>query len=104
MLAQLRLCHTSGPFIVVAPLATITNWIKEFQKWLPSANVVLYHGNRQEREDIRVQQMPISNQHSQDFPIVITSFEIAMIDRPYLERYSYKFMVSLCLSSVVTYI
>lgn len=39
-----------GPFLVVVPLSTITNWAKEFRKWLPDMNVVVYVGNRASRE------------------------------------------------------
>ena len=42
-----------GPFIVAGPLATLTNWLNEFKKWLPSCPVVLYHGSKQEREELR---------------------------------------------------
>eukprot|EP00985_Skeletonema_marinoi_P031281 scaffold37449_cov73-Skeletonema_marinoi.AAC.1 len=36
LIAHLRTRNVSGPFIVVAPLATLPNWIREFEKWLPS--------------------------------------------------------------------
>lgn len=51
----LFLCHSFflGPFIVAGPLATLTNWVNEFKKWLPSCPVVLYHGSKLEREEIR---------------------------------------------------
>ena len=29
-----------GPFLVVVPLSTADNWMKEFKKWVPSMNVV----------------------------------------------------------------
>ncbi len=93
LFAQLRYFNTSGPFIVVAPLVTITNWIKEFRKWLPECSVLLYHGNKDERAALREEHMSLSSQSSREFPIVVTSFEIAMLDRPHLERYDWKFMV-----------
>ena len=92
-LALLRHRNTKGPYIIVAPLATIPNWMKEFKKWLPDCPVLLYHGIKAEREIMRSQQMPISKQEQNTFPIIVTSFEICMVDRPYLKYYNWKFLV-----------
>jgi SNF2 family DNA or RNA helicase len=40
----------SGPFLVVVPLSTLSNWAKEFRKWLPDMNVIVYVGTRASRE------------------------------------------------------
>lgn len=39
-----------GPFLVVVPLSTVSNWIKEFRKWAPRMNVVVYVGDTDSRE------------------------------------------------------
>ena len=39
-----------GPFLVVVPLSTLSNWAKEFKKWLPDLNVIVYVGTRASRE------------------------------------------------------
>ncbi len=46
-----------GPFIVIAPLSTLTNWEAEFQKFAPTVPVLLYHGNKQERQKMRSSKM-----------------------------------------------
>lgn len=33
-----------GPFLVIAPLSTIGNWIREFDTWT-DLNVIVYHGS-----------------------------------------------------------
>merc|ERR1719318_607333 len=47
-------CHmyemgVSGPFLVVAPLSTVPNWVNEFKRFAPKVPCILYHGNLQER-------------------------------------------------------
>lgn len=32
--------NITGPFLVVVPLSTISNWEKEFRKWAPAMNFV----------------------------------------------------------------
>ena len=34
-----------GPFLIVIPLSTIQGWQREFQKWSPEINVVIYLGD-----------------------------------------------------------
>lgn len=43
-----------GPFLIVAPLATVENvWMKELGRWAPFMNVVPYFGDRSSREVCR---------------------------------------------------
>uniref|UniRef100_A0A668AIV9 Proliferation-associated SNF2-like protein n=1 Tax=Myripristis murdjan TaxID=586833 RepID=A0A668AIV9_9TELE len=81
-----------GPFLVVAPLSTLPNWISEFRRFTPEVSALLYHGTQQERakllKQIRKPQGPLSMN-----PVVITSFEIAMIDRKFLQRFQWKYLI-----------
>ena len=56
------LCHMrskgiNGPYLVIGPLSTLSNWVAEFERWAPEFPVVLYHGNRDERQAIRTKSM-----------------------------------------------
>lgn len=31
-----------GPFLIVVPLTTLSNWLLEFTKWAPSLKVIAY--------------------------------------------------------------
>ena len=85
--------NTAGPYLIAGPLATLGNWIKEFHKWLPTCPVVLYHGTKDERAEIRRKKMPINQQKTLDFPIVITSFELCIADRNFLEKYVWQYII-----------
>lgn len=41
-----------GPFLVVVPLTTITNWTLEFEKWAPDIKVLVYKGKKKDREEL----------------------------------------------------
>ncbi|TSK22805.1 Lymphoid-specific helicase [Bagarius yarrelli] len=81
-----------GPFLIVAPLSTLPNWINEFRRFTPEVPVMLYHGSQKERMElvkkIRKPQGPLHM-----CPVVVTSFEISMIDRKYLQRFHWKYLI-----------
>ncbi|XP_048060413.1 lymphoid-specific helicase isoform X1 [Megalobrama amblycephala] len=81
-----------GPFLVVAPLSTLPNWISEFKRFTPEVSVLLYHGPQNERmnlvKKIRQHQGPLRM-----CPVVVTSFEIAMRDRKFLQRFHWNYLI-----------
>jgi ATP-dependent DNA helicase len=86
----------SGPFLVAAPLSTVSNWVDEFARWTPSIKTVLYHGSKDERAKIRRKYMNLKDQRSMDFPIVCTSYEICMNDRKFLAQYQWRYIIVVC--------
>ncbi|KAL8951956.1 MAG: hypothetical protein Q9222_002108, partial [Ikaeria aurantiellina] len=91
-LAFLRENGTNGPFLILGPLSTVTNWVNEFQRWAPRIPVVMYHGNPQTRGQIRRQQLK-GDSRGEKFPVVCTSYEICMRDKKDLANYQWKFIV-----------
>ena len=90
-LAFLREKGINGPFLIAAPLSTTSNWVAEFQRFTPTIPVVLYHGSKPEREEIRRKRL--RNPGSKDFPVICTSYEICMNDRKYLSHYGWKYII-----------
>lgn len=88
----------SGPFLIAAPLSTVSNWVDEFARWTPGIKTVLYHGSKDERAAMRRNLMKIRDQRSMDFPVVCTSYEICMNDRKFLAQYQWRYIVVVCLS------
>jgi ATP-dependent DNA helicase len=85
--------NISGPFLIAAPLSTVSNWIDEFARWTPSIETVLYHGSKEERAEIRRKRMKLQDQKKMDFPVVCTSYEICMNDRKFLAQYQWKYII-----------
>lgn len=91
LLAHLWEKGSYGPFLVAAPLSTTSNWVEEFRKWTPSIPVLLYHGDKKEREKMRKNEL--KNPGTAQFPIVITSYEICMNDRKFLTGFGWQFII-----------
>ncbi|KAF4552086.1 SNF2 family N-terminal domain-containing protein 13 [Elsinoe fawcettii] len=90
-IAFLREKGVNGPFLIAAPLSTTSNWVAEFKKWTPDIPVVLYHGSKPEREEIR--RKKLKSPGSKDFPVICTSYEICMNDRKFLAHYGWKYII-----------
>lgn len=88
LIAHLLMKSVSGPFLIVAPLATLPNWIREFEKWLPTRPVIRYHGTAQEREAMMKGPMNPKQRRSDTFPFIVTSYEVAIRDQAKLEKLS----------------
>ena len=58
LLSHLRAKGDYGPFMVIGPLSTLPNWVAEFKRWCPSFPAILYHGSKNERQELRDKHMP----------------------------------------------
>lgn len=89
-LAHLRGNNVQGFILIVGPLSVLDNWISEFHRFAPLLKVERYHGNPTERQHMRekFQRLP---DHEQ--PIIVTSYEIAIRDRPFLNAFKWKYLI-----------
>ncbi|KAH9663205.1 helicase lymphoid-specific [Citrus sinensis] len=91
-LAHLKGNGLHGPYLVIAPLSTLSNWVNEISRFVPSVSAIIYHGSKKERDEIRRKHMPRAI--GPKFPIVVTSYEVALSDaRKYLRHYNWKYLV-----------
>ncbi len=72
-LSHLRTKKIYGPFLVVAPLSTLPNWVNEFKRWCPEQPVILYHGSKPERAELRRNQLS-GAVHNTLFPVYTFPF------------------------------
>ena len=78
----------NGPHLVVVPKSTLQNWGREFGQWTPDVNTIILTGSKEERAEIIANRiMP------QDFNVLITSYEICLIERSALKKLSFEYIV-----------
>ncbi|XP_047063817.1 ATP-dependent DNA helicase DDM1-like isoform X1 [Lolium rigidum] len=80
-----------GPYMIISPLSTLSNWVNEISRFVPSLAGLIYHGDKVTRAEIRRKFMPQTI--GPDFPIIITSYEMAMSDAKFLAHYNWKYVV-----------
>ncbi|KAK8933326.1 ATP-dependent DNA helicase DDM1 [Platanthera zijinensis] len=90
-LAHLKGNGLDGPYMVIAPLSTLSNWVNEVARFAPSMKAIIYHGSRADRDEIRRKFMP--KEVGPKFPIVITSYEVVLNDAKFLSKYVWKYVV-----------
>jgi SNF2 family DNA or RNA helicase len=54
-----------GPYLIVVPLSTLTNWYREINAWT-DMDVVVYYGNAEDRKLIRDFEFSYSNRKKSD--------------------------------------
>ncbi|KAF2086878.1 hypothetical protein K490DRAFT_74084 [Saccharata proteae CBS 121410] len=76
-----------GPYLVIVPLSTLTNWNNEFEKWAPSVARIVYKGppsqRKQQQQQIRWGQ----------FQVLLTTYEFIIKDRPVLSKVKWIHMI-----------
>lgn len=77
----------SGPYLVIVPLSTLTNWNLEFEKWAPSVSRVVYKGPPNTR---KLQQEKIRQGR---FQVLLTTYEYIIKDRPILSKIKWFHMI-----------
>ncbi|KAI8923627.1 SNF2 family N-terminal domain-containing protein [Entophlyctis helioformis] len=80
--------QNTGPHVVIVPKSTLHNWYSEFRRWVPSINVFMFHGNKDERAAmIRDKLLPV------DFEVVVTSYEMCLLEKSSFKRISWQYIV-----------
>jgi len=77
-----------GPYLVIVPLSTLSNWVNEFAKWLPAATVICYKGSPQERK--RIFRDEVADGH---FNVLLTTYEFVIRDKASLRKLTWQYAI-----------
>ena len=76
-----------GPFLIVVPLSTISNWMNEFEKWAPTIKKIIYRGSPTTRTEV-LKQMKTTK-----WNVCLTTYDFILKDRQKLNKYTWKYIV-----------
>ncbi|KAJ3072446.1 hypothetical protein HDU98_003571 [Podochytrium sp. JEL0797] len=76
-----------GPYLVIIPLATVTNWTLEFEKWAPGVSKLVFKGGPEERRRT-AQQIRNGN-----FQVLITTYEYIIREKAVLSKIKWVYMI-----------
>ena len=82
-----------GPYLIIVPLSTLSNWMLEFEKWAPSVVALSYKGSPQHRRSIQGQL------RAGRFNALVTTYEYVIKDKAVLSKVC---MYTGCLIWIVT--
>jgi chromodomain-helicase-DNA-binding protein 1 len=85
-----------GPFLIIVPLSTVPNWAREFRKWIPQINAVVYVGDAPSREVIRSFEFPLpgpATGRQFKFDALITTYELALKDASILRNVKWSYLM-----------
>ncbi|KAI8065336.1 SNF2 family N-terminal domain-containing protein [Gilbertella persicaria] len=77
----------NGPFLIIVPLSTLTNWTLEFDKWAPSIRKIVYKGPPHVRRDLA------SVVKGGGYHVLLTTFEYIIRDKNVLSRVKWLYLI-----------
>ncbi|VDO29581.1 unnamed protein product [Haemonchus placei] len=79
--------QNNGPYLVIVPLSTLSNWNMEFEKWAPSVVKVVYKGNKESRRRVEGQIRKGA------FNVLMTTYEYVIREKALLGKIRWKYMI-----------
>jgi SNF2 family DNA or RNA helicase len=78
----------NGPYMIVVPLSTLSNWVNELNKWAPDIMKVVYKGTPTLRKVLYKEEVEQGN-----FNLLLTTYEYIMKDKSSLRKHMWQYII-----------
>ena len=78
----------SGPFLVLAPKSTLANWQREFKHWAPCFDVLLFHGDKDQRQALIDERFVPGG-----FDVIVTSYEMVVREAGAFRKFAWRYLI-----------
>lgn len=76
-----------GPFLVIVPLSTLGNWVRELNLWAPTVEKIVYRGNRIQRRSVQAEITKGT------FNVLLTTYEYTTRDTGVLSPIQWQYII-----------
>ena len=76
-----------GPFLIVVPLSTLSNWVFEFSKWAPGIGKEVFRGPPSIRKRV------IHTLKARKISVLLSTYEYIMKDRHILNKFHWSYII-----------
>jgi len=78
----------NGPYLIIVPLSTMSNWVRELERWAPTLQKVVYRGDPATRRRKVATEMAAGS-----FQVLLTTYEFVVRDKNVLGRIHWRYII-----------